>query len=296
MSITYNIRELRNYTVIKFDLTEKINGVIPKGTLVISQNPDDIDLSINTLNISFIVNDEYEFNMIGSVIDVIEFYGKITYSLAFVPKEFYTELKKRTYEGVDSLINSLYPYNIVGDSTNDAGLNEVNVYQNNVTDADMFTRYIMMMKRGKIFSVRFDSLFLTQLGEGVIHQMDLKFMSRDLELLVSKSKYLTIEPTKNDYLTNGLSVISYNSQLVTCDSHMSKAYMNKLFNENKYNQFSDCIEHEFNVFTGLRAGDQVQAETINYENNTYLVTSYTLKLDSNKKATEYIKLGSINNI
>lgn len=285
INVLIKVKELQEYYINSLYLKETVGGELPTGTLIYSQNPDNIDLSIDKFTISVVLNQVINYSMTAYVDNVINHGGTVEAKLTFVPKDFMTKAKIAKHKGIKNLVNSLAPNGItdadLGGKTNlasDTGLDGEDLYQNNETDFKVLNRFLTSYLRDMIYAHRWDTTFVSKIAKNLNKELTVKAFDKKLSLTVARNKFKELSPESEDMPVNGFSNVHYNNSNFSISTLFKKALENFDYNSNYYKALEDSVEFTFPDVQDIRAGHILKVISNLYENNVYLVISNELIL------------------
>lgn len=287
--VVFKIPEIKNFIIKKLIIKEAIGDSISSGVLSIIQDIDSIDLNIKELNISFIVNGNYEYKCKAFVESVDEMDGAIDYQLVFCTEEFYKVTKIAKYKGIKSLL-SLYPGEVLNEMKFDSEFKELDIYQNNLTNYKLLGKYLKSAKIDQLYTYRFDGLFFTDTTKDPEKELDLKFFDKKLPIGITRVKLKDLKINIEKFEVSKLSNVYFNNSLITVATPFGNLMKNFYENEKNYLcsesnipiTASDLIESKER--TDVRAGDLVKGRSNKYEGSKYLVVSNLITVTYNEYA------------
>lgn len=278
--VTCKIAEFSEWQFGHLTLDEKVGDVLPIGTLGFLGDPHSEDLSIESLSIDLIINDEYQLSMKAFVEEAINYNGKNEWKLTFVPKEFFTYSHINDFNGIKSLINNLSPYDLINQPQVDCGLDGEILHQTNIPDFQCIVKYLKALQKNQVYAFRFDGLYFSDLTQKPksSDKIDIASIARHIPLSIRRNKLGSLKATTYDLKSNSIVNVHYSNQVIAVNKNTAKAYSNYLENKKLEKCLEDNISYDFPDYMDLRAGDLVKLTGSNYESNNYLVTSNHLDM------------------
>lgn len=276
--ITCRIPELHDWQFSHLVMDEKVGDELPTGTLGFLGDPDNEDLSIDSLTLDLIINDEYQISTKAYVEEARNYNGKNEWKLIFTPKEFFTDSNIREFNGVKSLVRNLSPYQLLNNPQVDCGLEGEKLYQHNIPDFQCIIKYLKALQKNQVYAFRVDGLYFSDLTQKPKDKINIASIARFIPLSVRRNKLSSLEATQFGLDTNSLVNIHYSNRVMAVTKKSAKAYSNYLENKKIFKCLEDNISYDFADYMDLRAGDLIKLTGSNYESNNYLVVSNHLDM------------------
>jgi len=282
-----------NVVFKELSILESLFGSLPSGTLLLSTDRDEIDLTNRNISIKLLHNDGTEFNLKGYVYDIQNnVRGEVAVKFTLSNLDFVSLSGSGQYQGIDDAITELYPGEVIKDFTSNL---TSNLSMNRVlTPPYHYLKKILRgYKKNSVYGFGFRGLIIR----------DFKDKTKQKELVVGKDVSL-IEDIKSrvihdsdkeeiiqDELTN-ISNVTYNTELFTADNEYLDLIQNYAHNNNFYKEPLSEGMFSASQFLNLDVGDfvGVSGNDNPYDESLLLIQRQLVYKSQN--ITTLIKLGT----
>jgi hypothetical protein len=280
------IQELTEFSLTSLVINEYVGFELPTGVLKVGVSPTNYDPSIKELNISVIIEDD-EILAKAFVEDIKYLNGSVIFKLVFVPEEYFTLQKIRNYSGLSNMIRRCTPNPIQGNLTEGKGASAMKIFQNNLTDFQLITKFGDGIDKGLLVCHRFDALYFSNIKDSPKGSLELKVTDKTSSIDINRTKFKNLKSESTDFSTNGLSNLMYNNTPLFLDSTYCEFYKIKKDNYSLYYPNIAKISYKTPVFIGYRVGDIVTAESDKYEIHKFMIYKCTYNITNTSFVQEY---------
>jgi len=270
------IPQLGNFQYTKLELEEYLGGVLPTGRLSFLKDPEEENLDIDQLDIKLVMNQEKEIEVKCYCEVVTNYRGENHWDLTFVPKEFYQDYHKAEFNGIRNLINNLNPYKAAVTINTDCNLDNIKLYQNNISDYKLIMKYLLSAKSRCVPAFRFEDLYLCDLTGTPTKNIDVSSVQRSLVRTVERNKFWSRKSSSSTDTKNGILNVHYKDPTQSISKDFRKAFENYLSNSELVQAMPGKISYRFPDYMDLRVGDLVTLKGVAVENQTTTTGNYVV--------------------